>query len=258
MKLLGIISLILTIVLFPPAALAVISNNAAPGDATYPIKRGLEDVIYAVASLTPTSKAWFAAARSDRRFQEVTVLITEGKQAKETLNELVVQTDIAAGQINQITDQKQKEQLINQLSQSIEKYDQGLQQLTAKPSIPPAVLQPAITPSPTPSAETIPSPTPKATPVATVRPTPLPTVQPTSTPLPTVEPTPRPNRQEEEKEKQRRKEIEEARKRLEEIKKKLEEERQRSQKQDNRQETRKEDSNLTPKEHPDKIRKEKQ
>ena len=154
-RLLGIISLILAIVLFPPAALAVMSNNAVPGDATYPIKRGLEDVIYAVASLTPTTKAWFAAARSDRRFQEVTVLITQGKQAQETLNELVVQTDIAAGQINQITDQKQKEQLINQLSQSIEKYDQGLQQLIAQPSTKPAVPQPAVTPYPTPSAETL-------------------------------------------------------------------------------------------------------
>lgn len=219
-KLLGIISLILAIVLFPPAALAVISNNAVPGDAAYPIKRFLEDGIYAVASLTPTTKAWFAAARSDRRFQEVAALITQGKQAGDTLNELVEQTQIAASQINQITDQKQKEQLINQLSQSIEKYDQGLQQLTVQPSIPPAVPQPAIAPSPTPSPSvtpTISSPTPRATPTAIIPPT-------APTPLPTVQPVPGPNREGEGREGQRQREIEEARRRLEEIKRRLEEE----------------------------------
>jgi len=39
-KLLSIICLVLAIVLFPPAALALVSNNAVPGDATYPIKSG--------------------------------------------------------------------------------------------------------------------------------------------------------------------------------------------------------------------------
>lgn len=239
-KLLGIISLILAIVLFPPASLAVISNNAVPGDLAYPIKRFLEDGIYAVASFNPTTKAWFSAARSDRRFQEVAALIIQGKQAKETLNELVTQADIAASQINQITDQKQKEQLINQLSQSIKKYDQGLQQLTVQPSAKPAVPQSTIIPSQTPSVSPISSPTPRATPTSTVSPT-----APTSPSI--AQPTPSPNREGEEEEEQRLREIEEARKRLKETKRRLEEERQRSQKQENRQETKKEDSNSTPK-----------
>lgn len=127
-KLLSIISIILAIVLFPPATLAVISNNAVPGDSTYPIKRSLEDVIFAVASINPTTKAWFAAARSDRRFKELTVLITQGKGATETLNELVEQTQVAASQIAQVTDEEEKAKLIEQLQVSIEKYDQGLQQ----------------------------------------------------------------------------------------------------------------------------------
>ena len=57
-KLLSIICLVLAIVLFPPAALALVSNNAVPGDATYPIKRALEVAIQptpvAVSSSAPT------------------------------------------------------------------------------------------------------------------------------------------------------------------------------------------------------------
>ena len=68
-RLLSILTIILAIILFPPATLAVLSNNAVPGDAAYPIKRTLEDVIYAAASINPTSKAWFSAARSDRRYR---------------------------------------------------------------------------------------------------------------------------------------------------------------------------------------------
>lgn len=129
-KLLSIISLILAIALFPPAVLAVVSNNAVPGDTTYPIKRGLEDMIYAIASLNPNIKAWFASARSDRRFQEIAVLTAQGKVASQTLNELVEQTQTAANQINQVSDPAQREQLINQLSDSITKYEHGLSQIS--------------------------------------------------------------------------------------------------------------------------------
>lgn len=142
-KLLSIISLILALVFFPPAVLAVISNNAIPGDSTYPIKRGLEDIIYAVASLNPNTKALFAKARSDRRFQEVTTLLTQGKDANNTLSELVTQTQAAADQINQVSDSNQKGKLISQLSDSITKYDQGLSQVSQpKPKPSPAVSNP--------------------------------------------------------------------------------------------------------------------
>lgn len=157
-RLFSIIILVLAIVLFPPAVLAVVSNNAVPGDSTYPIKRGLEDVIYAVASLNPNTKALFAKARSDRRFQEITVLFTQGKEAGKTLNELVEQTQVAANQINQVSDSNQKGRLISQLSESIVKYDQGLSKVS-KPQ-PPSVIQP---------------------PIPNQSPTPVPTVAPSST-----------------------------------------------------------------------------
>ena len=208
-KLLTVISLILAIVFFPPAVLAVISNNAVPGDATYPIKRILEDGIFAVASLNSVSKAWFAAARSDRRFKEFTTLIAQGKKSGETLNELVEQTQVAAGQIDQVKDESQKQKLIQQLSESIKKYDQGLQQLSTQSSENPipaeqSVPAPLITAIPTESgsvaqpkqtAAPVVQPAPK--PASTTQPVsvspstrPVPTAVPAFTPHPTPIPTP--------------------------------------------------------------------
>lgn len=125
-KLLSIIVLIFSIVLFPPSVLAVISNNAVPGDSTYPIKRSLEDIIYATLSLHPVTKAWFSAARSERRFKEVKILVTSGRSSRDSLQELVIQTDIAAKQIQKVQDPQKKKELISNLKESIEKYDQGL------------------------------------------------------------------------------------------------------------------------------------
>ena len=198
-KLLSIVSIIFAIVLFPPATLALVSNNAIPGDATYPIKRKLEDVIYAAASLNPTTQAWFSAARSDRRFKEYSTLIAQGKSASNTLVELVSQTDVAAEEIKKIDDPVKKEQLIAQLSQSIEKYDQGLKQIAQQ--TPASVVAPVAssseTPQPTATPNTQITMTPPA-PVSTSKPVNTPTPEPsfvptkTSLPSPTLTPSPTP------------------------------------------------------------------
>ena len=196
-RLLSILTIILAIILFPPAALALVSNNAIPGDATYPIKRSLEDVIYAAASLNPTTKAWFAAARSDRRFKEFITLVAQGKSVSRTLNELVTQTETAASDIKKIDDPIKRQDLVNQLSESIDKYDQKLGEVSHSTVI--------ITPQPTVTAR------------PTLTPLPSEVSKPTFTPIPTQVPTitqPPINPQE----------IDEAKKKLEEIKKKLEEE----------------------------------
>ncbi|MBI3103429.1 hypothetical protein HYZ05_00655 [Candidatus Daviesbacteria bacterium] len=194
-KLLSTIILILSISLFPPAALAVISNNAVPGDATYPIKRILESGIYAVASLHPITRVWFSTARSDRRFKEFKTLIAQGKSAEKTINELVNQTEIAAKQIDQISSPQEKEKFVRELVVSIQKYDQGLAQLpqietTPAPviSTPQPTIEPTVTPTSTPmQSEPIPKitptsrPTPQSTPVIT-------TSKPTATPIPSLTP----------------------------------------------------------------------
>lgn len=118
------------IVLFPPAVLAVISNDATPGDVTYPVKRVLELGILKVASITPISKAWFTVERSNRRFKEVKVLLSKKSEEKvvvTSLNDLVSQTDAAAKDIFNISDKTQKKELANKLRQSIKQYKVTLQ-----------------------------------------------------------------------------------------------------------------------------------
>lgn len=188
MKLLSTVILILAIILFPPATLALVSNDAVPGDATYSIKRFLEDGIYTVASLNSVSKAWFSAARSDRRFKELSTLILQGKSASNSLNELVAQTDIAAEEIKKVEDPVKKQQLITQLSQSIDKYSQKLDEINS-PQI--AVITPTNTPMPEvtqiPSAANPPSETVKPTKI------PTPTAKSPSSPRPTELPRPSPS-----------------------------------------------------------------
>lgn len=199
LKLLSILSIILAIVLFPPAALALISNNAIPGDATYSIKRTLEDGIYVVVSLNSTTKAWFAAARSDRRFKEFTTLVAQGKKGEETLNELVEQTQVAERQIAQVADVNQKQKLVQQLSDSIQKYDQGLQQLSTSSSENLAVVEqtapvPQITATPMESGSSS-QPKPTVAPIIQPSPNSVSVPRPALTPAPagaSLIPTPAP------------------------------------------------------------------
>lgn len=159
-KIIIVLTLLFAILLFPPASLALISNNAVPGDATYPVKRGLEDVIYAMASLNPTTRAWFASARSDRRFEEIKILVTSGRSAKDSLQELILQTDIAVKQIQKVEDPQKKKELIANLQESIEKYDQGLTQIQKSYE----KYQPQPTAAPVPISVTSPTPSPVVSP----------------------------------------------------------------------------------------------
>lgn len=252
-KLLSIISIILVIVLFPPSVLAVLSNNALPGDAVYPIKRSLENGIYAIASINPISKAWFASARSDRRFKEFSTLIIQGKKGKETLNELVEQTSVAAEEIRKVDDPVKKQELIVKLSQSIEKYDQGLRQIAQQQtSKTPAVVNPTSIPTPSPT-ETL---KPTAKPVNFSTPSPTPTY----IPIPTPTSAPEQNQGSVDQSS----DVDDAIDRLEKIKDKLKERNEKKEKnQDQEKEhknidnQKKEDDKLTPEKETDKIKKEK-
>lgn len=199
-KILGILILILSILLFPPSVLALISNNAVPGDVTYPVKIKLEEGIVLLASFNSNTKIWFSSTRSDRRFQEANILLNRGEAAAQTLNELVIQTDISAVEITQITDQSQKQEFIANLQKSIQKYDDGLAAVQERQSVQTA---PSVTPIPTLMPTSAPVPT-----------TSTPTVQPT--PKITSVPTEVKNNKANNKE-----EIKKAREKLEEIKSKL-------------------------------------
>lgn len=175
-KVFSLLAAILFFILLPPAILAFASQDALPGDRLYPFKRGLESGILTIASLHPTSKAWFSLDYTDRRFTEAKRLINRGValEIKNSLNDLVMQTSQVATEIQTIENQEQKRQLIAELSKSINEYKEGLTQVkqgvqtaNVNPTSPPS----STPPQPQPSLTTF-SPTPSATPLAYNPPTP--------------------------------------------------------------------------------------
>lgn len=169
-KVFSLLATILFFILLPPAILAFASQDALPGDRLYPFKRGLENGILTIASLYPTSKAWFSLDYTNRRFTEATTLINKGEvaEAKSSLNELVEQTSKVALEIKTVQNQEQKEKLLVELNKSINDYKQGLTQVkqgVQTTNVNPANSTQSAPPQPQPSLTTF-SPTPSATPLA--------------------------------------------------------------------------------------------
>lgn len=229
-KIIQTLALVIMIVLFPPAALITISQNAVPGEMTYPLKLKLEDAVLFVASFTPVTKAWFALAQTNRRYAEASALLDQGINASESLERLVAQADITAGDIQRVQNVSQKEQIIGDLTRQITTYNESLSQSQIR-------IDNKLT------AQGFPQPSPQSTPEpgSTVAPTQTPkpsgkseTVELRETPAPsqTASPTPRPTPSPQDQELiEQQRALEEARRRLEELKKKLEEEQKKLQEQ---------------------------
>lgn len=258
----SILFLVVVVVLLIPTGLVLVSQNAIPGDSNYSIKRSLEKVILSIASLHPSTKAYFHADLMNRRYKEAVALIEKGANASESLQELVAQTGTAAQVASALTDNKQKGQYIDQLSKSIDQYEIKLAQIenTVAPTPKPVTI---LTPSPLPSpVTTAQEPTTQPTPIVSSPPTigpppsiaspkPLPEVKPPptvsphpSTPIPSVEPTPTfqpqpiyqtpPVKLEPDKERKIQ-DIDEAKRKLKEIKRRLDDEKEKLEEQnDNR------------------------
>lgn len=127
------IALGLVAVLFVPAALMVSTENTVPGDSSYPVKRGIENVVEDLASLTPQTKAFFSVDLTDTRYNEALALMKRNDNASVSLEELVVQTQTAAGDIASVSDPATKEQLVASLTKQIDEYNQGLAQYAQTP-----------------------------------------------------------------------------------------------------------------------------
>lgn len=114
------------IILFPPAALAYISQDAIPGDATYPIKRGLEKGILFLSSVTPQTKALFSVSASKTRSQEIKKLLSKGDSAYDSLKELISQNDIALQEIRQINSVQDQQKYLASLAETLKQNNQEL------------------------------------------------------------------------------------------------------------------------------------
>lgn len=176
--------MVLMVVLLVPTGLVFASQDAVPGDRTYPIKRGLENVIVTLASVHPATRAFFKADMSKRRYKEAVALVKRGDtESQSSLVELVAQTEAAAEDIGQISDPKAKQELVENLSRQIDEYQTGLTKLETQsdpltqatqpysPSLSP-VVQPTSAPIAQPTPVTLPTPT--SVPQVVNRPLPVP------------------------------------------------------------------------------------
>lgn len=168
-KVISSLVLIFAVLLFPPAVLALVSQNALPGEAMYPIKRKLEEGVLLVANANPWSRAWFSVAYSHRRFSEANGLLAKGdkKAASITLGELVVQTQVAVEEIKQVQSTNKKQALTEKLFASLEEYGSDLN-ITKDELLQSSMTQEELVPTPNPSGAFQPSHAPSPTPSPSV------------------------------------------------------------------------------------------
>lgn len=196
--------LILAIVLLIPTGLVLASQDALPGDVTYPLKRSLENGIIVVASLNSASRAFFKTDFSQRRFKEAMALIKKNEDevnTSQSLTALLVETQEAVTAIDQVANPKIKAEIANTLNKQIDDYQIGLTQAQEiqKPQISPTKIPTsAVTPSPQPSPTltriiseptSLPWPTPTLLPTPTKVKVPSPVVTSFKQPSPTLSPT---------------------------------------------------------------------
>lgn len=123
----GTASLVIIGILTPLTLLIAISQNAVPGDLFYPVKRGIEGVVLAAASVNPTTKALFKTDLSGRRFTEAYKLLARADTSG--LDLFVDEIETTKQAIITIADSRQKQQLQTKLVAKINEYQVKLAQV---------------------------------------------------------------------------------------------------------------------------------
>lgn len=163
--------------LAPITVLIFLSQDTVPGDLFYPIKRGMEGVVLAAASISPTTRVAFRTDLTERRFKEAEKLLLARADVT-GLSDLVNEVQAAQSEISTLPNVKNKTDLTEKLIGKIDEYQNKLEKIQT--SAPPATF-PTPTEAPTPtSVQALISPSQP----------PQPTMQPTATPvIPQASPT---------------------------------------------------------------------
>lgn len=198
-KILNTSSWVALIFLAPVALLIFLSQDTIPGDLFYPIKRGMEGVVLAAASVNPATRVAFRTDLTQKRFNEAEKLLlasagfseglVQSGQATKALDSLVNEVATAQEEVSSLSNSQNRTELTEKLIDKIDEYQNKLAKVQAQ------TPSPTNTPVPTsppqqPQATTVPSPT--TTPVATQPPSqPLTSpTEPTITAQSTIQPTP--------------------------------------------------------------------
>lgn len=156
----GTASLVIIGILTPLTLVIAVSQNAVPGDLFYPVKRGIEGVVLAAASVNPTTKVLFKTDLSGRRFIEAYKLLARADTSG--LDSFIREVETTQATIVTIADPKQKQELQTKLVAKINEYQVTLARVQTPPT-PPRVQQPADIPTQSPiqvitTVPTIPAP----------------------------------------------------------------------------------------------------
>lgn len=233
-KFLNLSSWVILFALLPVTVLIFLSQDSIPGDLFYPVKRSLENVILAAASVNPATRAAFRTDLTETRFKEAQGLVVS-KSNVSGLSTFIDEVQSTQLEVTNLKDDTQRIKAEEKLIDKLEEYQNGLSALSAKTeqNIIAYQSQQTLTTIPPTSDPNLPL----ATPTFTPTPTPTPVKQassaspeasaPTSAPSPTIAPTVPPQQENTQVAEQKRIAItiKETKTTLEKIKKDLEEKR---------------------------------
>lgn len=177
-KLFNISSWVVFFALLPLTVLIFLSQDSIPGDLFYPVKRSLENVILAAASVSPVTRAAFRTDLTETRFKEAQSLVVS-KSNTSGLSTFIDDVESTKQEVASLKNDTERGKAEEKLISKIEEYQTGLSTLQAKTeqNIPVTSIPPQAGGPPTPTQT--PSPTPQ---VINIQPF----LQPSSTPIPTL------------------------------------------------------------------------
>lgn len=133
-KFFNISTWVILFALLPVTVLIFLSQDTIPGDFFYPVKRGMENVVLAAASVSPVTKAAFRTDLTTRRFDEAEKLLlaSSGSLASNGLNDFVTEIQVAQNEVFAISDPVKKQELQQKIQTSVIDYEKRLNAVKVK------------------------------------------------------------------------------------------------------------------------------
>lgn len=115
----------------PITVLIFLSQDSLPGDVFYPVKRGMENVILAAASVHPATRASFRTDLTEARFKEAQNLVVSKSNAT-ALSTFIDEVESAQNDVAKLTNDEERSKAEEKLITKINEYQNGLSTLQAK------------------------------------------------------------------------------------------------------------------------------
>ncbi len=137
---LDLTSWILLFFFAPFTVLILLSQNSIPGDFFYPVKRGLENIILAAASVSPTTKVAFRTGLTQTRFTEAQQLFVS-KADTTAFTDFVTEVSSTQKELSTVSNSQDKIQGADKAIAKIEEYQTQLTQLQTQVQVAQALPQ---------------------------------------------------------------------------------------------------------------------